>query len=657
MHAMGIPEISYRVGQVLSGTFEKFGCGLVKNVPEPSGVSGMPHIDITAIANMTNPQPYVAAADNIMSGNYSIFALRGRQLGFPPEWNRDPKTSTLAPATLGKSLNYRDESLVGDIKYLWEVNRHLELVTLAQAYACSSNIKYLEGIRIVVDSWVEQCPYPFGVNWTSSLEQAVRLVNWAVTWHLIGGDDSKLFQGAKGALFKRKWLNSIYQHLHFIRGHLSKYSSANNHLLGEYMGLYIGSVTWPLWKEATEWREFSGAGFSREVLIQNGSDGVNKEQGIWYHHEVADMMLFCGLIGRAGGYEFPVDYWNRLESMLEFIASVMDVSGNMPMIGDSDDALMVRFIPGNFHVYRSLLATGAVIFERSDFKHKAETFDDKSLWLLGVEGKSVFDALPETGSFAAPPRAEFEEGGYCVFGSDLGTAREIRIVADAGPLGYLSIAAHGHADALAFTLSVSGNEIFIDPGTYAYHTQQKWRDYFRGTSAHNTVCVDGIDQSESGGNFLWLNHAEARCLSFEALPEKDVWEAEHTGYRRLRDPVTHRRQVEFDKPRATLAIVDTLECEQAHEIDINWHLSEQCEVKLDGEDVIICHGSTRVVMSMPGAELRVELLRGSEDPPMGWISRSFDLKTPIYTVRWHGSITGSASLKTIINIDQPGSEN
>ena len=74
-----------------------------------------------------------------------------------------------------------------------------------------------------------------------------------------------------------------------------------------------------------------------------------------------------------------------------------------------------------------------------------------------------------------PVRRAFPEGGYYILGSDFETPREIRIVADAGPLGYREIAAHGHADALSFTLSVAGRELLVDPGTYAYHTQAAWR--------------------------------------------------------------------------------------------------------------------------------------------------------------------------------------
>src|SRR5439155_1407567 len=81
-------------------------------------------------------------------------------------------------------------------------------------------------------------------------------------------------------------------------------------------------------------------------------------------------------------------------------------------------------------------------------------------------------------------------GGYYILGCDFETAQEIRLVADAGPLGYRTIAAHGHADALAFTLSLGGLEFLIDPGTYAYHGGGEWRAYFRGTAAHNTLRID-----------------------------------------------------------------------------------------------------------------------------------------------------------------------
>ena len=115
-----------------------------------------------------------------------------------------------------------------------------------------------------------------------------------------------------------------------------------------------------------------------------------------------------------------------------------------------------------------------MLFKRGDFKLKARALDDRTRWLLGAAADAEFAAL-DAEKTRLPLRQAFPEGGYFVLGCDFDTPSEIRLVADAGPLGYRSIAAHGHADALSFTLSVGGREFLIDPGTYAYHTQQAWR--------------------------------------------------------------------------------------------------------------------------------------------------------------------------------------
>ena len=243
--AMGVPEIFWRIRQASRSRLEKLGFGLVRKVGMPSGNAGKPWVETFPAVN---PKPYLKDAERILTGCYDIFSLKCVELGFPPKWNRDCRTGIIAPLHFGKTLNYRDETIVGDIKYLWELNRHLELVTLAEAFYLTSDMHYANGVKALLESWFEQCPYPLGPNWTSSLEHAVRIVNWSVVWHLLGGDDSPLFVGAEGTSFRQAWLRSIYRHLHFICGHFSRHSSANNHLMGEYMGLFIGSNTWPFWK-------------------------------------------------------------------------------------------------------------------------------------------------------------------------------------------------------------------------------------------------------------------------------------------------------------------------------------------------------------------------------------------------------------------------
>jgi hypothetical protein len=630
-------EIRHRVGQLAHTTLERVGFFAAKVPPRTGDATGRAWAD--PLPSQFDAGQYCAAADRIIAGKFDVFAMRPAQLGFPPQWNRDPKTGRVAPLTFGKALNYRDERIVGDIKYLWEPSRHAELLTLAQAWHLTHEQRYAAACRTLLDSWFDQCPYARGPHWSSSLEHAMRLISWSFAWHLLGDEREPV---------RERWLTSIFQHCHFIAGHFSRHSSANNHLLGELTGLFVAATTWPFWPQSKSWRETAQRELQQQVLLQNGNDGVNREQAVWYHHEVADMLLIAGLIARANGLELAPEYWRRLEAMLDYVASIMDFGGNVPSFGDADDAIVARLDPAtDVHVYRSLLATGAVLFERPDLKRKAATFDDKSRWLLGDRAAAQFACLPSSARHS--PRREFAVAGYYVLGHELDTPREVRIVADAGRLGYLSIAAHGHADALSFTLSAGGEELLIDPGTFAYHTQKQWRDYFRGTSAHNTVRIDGQDQSVAAGNFLWLSHAPVRTLEFVSTAQLDRLVAEHDGYRRLADPVTHRRELVLDHGTSAVSVVDEVFCRGSHTVEMFWHFAESCEVTLDGARATVRRGGARLELQLPQG-MRSELVRGREDVPLGWVSRRFDQRTPTSTLLVQGTTRGNARLVTRLEL-------
>lgn len=649
---MGAPEILWRVRQLAQKKASKAGIGLAGKPPAPR-LERFGAALVGANPAGLDEAALRRAADAVLAGRWNVFALRDLNLGFPPQWNRDPKTGTQAPMKLGKAIDYRKEAVVGDIKYLWEPSRHLELVTLALAWRASGDQRYAAGAKLLLESWFDQCPYPQGVHWTSSLELAVRLVNWAFAWQLLGGADSGLFNGEAGARFQRRWLDNIYQHCHFIRGYFSRHSSANNHLFGEYMGLFIASVQWPCWPESARWQALARRGLEAEALKQNTADGVNREQAIYYQHEVMDMMLLCHQIGAANGAGFSPAYLDRLERLADFVAALMDVAGNVPMTGDADDAQMVRlsYEPG-WSPYRSLLASCALLFGRGDLKTKAGSLDDKNRWLFGADGVARWNALAAA---SEQPVLAFPEGGYYLLGKDFGAADEVRLVVDCAPLGYLSIAAHGHADALSFTLSAAGEELLIDPGTYAYHTQKQWRDYFRSTAAHNTVQVDGQDQSEIGGNFMWLRKANARLLAHapaDANGAPQHFEGEQDGYLRLADPVLHRRKVQFDSNRNVIVVKDILECRGDHDVALHWHFGENCRVEANAHGLLASGTSTSLNMRC-GFGGAAELLRCSEAPIGGWISRRFDEKSPIATAVWRGRIHGRTEIETVIELTLP----
>lgn len=646
LRAMDGRELVHRIRQSVQAKLEHGGVG--RAIPgEPVGESGRAWC--SHFPSEFSAEAYRMAADQVLAGRFNVFALHELALGFPPNWNQDPKTRTIVPLVFGKTLNYRDERIVGDIKYLWEPNRHLALVTLAQTWQLTKDAKYASGCQTLLDSWFEQCPYPMGVNWVSSSEHAIRLLNWSFAWHLLGGDQGPLFSGAAGAEFRNRWLNAVFQHCHFIAGHFSLHSSANNHLLGEYMGLLVGAITWPMWPESSDWKQTAVRGFEFEALLQNGADGVNREQAVYYQHEVMDMLLLVGLIGRANGVEFSTAYWKRLELMMNFLAAVMDRAGNMPMIGDADDGLMVRLSQeANWSVYRSLLATGAVLFSRGDLAAKAGHFDDKSRWLLGDSAADIFADLPRP--ISEHPQMTFSDSGYFLMGTRYGDIDEIRAVVDCGPLGYLSIAAHGHGDALSFMLSAGGHELLVDPGTYAYHTQERWRKYFRGTFAHNTVRIDELDQSEMGGNFLWLRKANAHCDVVETNGAPQKFSGWHDGYQRLKDPVTHKREIVFTEANNCFDVIDVVHCKGEHKVELCWHFAEHCDVSCSAGQIAAVAGTVNLTMVMAECALSPILFRGEEDPPAGWVSRSFDVKTPTTSAVWRGVIQGDTRFLTRITV-------
>jgi hypothetical protein len=415
LRCMTPAEIGHRVVKAAATQAERW--GFVRcQVPAPDlsqHASPWVHADARV-----NPAAILLAADRILAGRYDVFALENVELGSPPRWNRDPKTGIEAPLDFGKRLDYRDPSRVGDCKYLWEPNRHLHLVTLAQAYAVTAQRRYADALRAHLDSWFVACPFRMGVNWSSSLEAALRLINWSDAWQLIGGMHSRLFDGEAGRAFRARWLVSVYQHAEFIAGHLSLHSSANNHLIGEVCGLYMAGVAWPHWPRSAQWRANGKEILEREAILQNAPDGVNREQAVSYQQWELDLLIIPLLAARANGDDFAPAYLGRIEAMLVYLASIMDVGGNLPMFGDADDGYVVRLDPRpGFCRYRSLLSTGALLFGRGDFKAKAGGLDDKTRWLVGPHADAAFASV-DTSAARLPIRREFPEGGYYVLGAD-----------------------------------------------------------------------------------------------------------------------------------------------------------------------------------------------------------------------------------------------
>jgi len=549
------------------------------------------------------------------------------RLGQAIDWHRDYSTGVTAPLSYSAFINHRDRRLVGNVKCIWELNRLQHLVPLILSLRWTEREAYRREVERQIASWCRENPFMRGLNWKSPLEAALRLITWGVVTFI-----------TEGALITQpevapEVLKAIYLQQYFIRKLYSRHSSANNHLVGEMAGLYVGCTLWPSAAETSEWRAFARAKLVEEILRQSESDGVHRERAIEYQLFVCEFFLLAGALGHATGDPYPEEFWERLSRMIEFIDTVRDRSGNFPIVGDNENGHVMNLgerAQKRAASLASLLHAGQEHRESSDLR--------QTLLLWGQDPKDL--PLRPSQVDCLTTLRSFPEGGYYVLASDRGTEDEMLVLFDAGTFGLDPLYAHAHADALSFTLSYGGRQFLIDPGTYCYDWSD-WRQYFRSTAAHNTVRVDGLDQAEQAATFMWRRPAHAYLTALEDVEGCAEIEGWHDGYRRLSDPVTHHRRLRLFKKSRTLAIVDRLECHARHDVEILYHFSPNCRVAQVKSHCFLVTNGDKALLVQLDSRLQVRLEQGATSPISGWYSPSFGFKQPTVTLVAKTSISGS----------------
>jgi hypothetical protein len=297
------------------------------------------------------------------------------------------------------------------------------------------------------------------------------------------------------------------------------------------------------------------------------------------------------------------------------------------------------------------LSVGAILFGRADLKAWAQGCAESARWLLGATAparlEKISAAVTET---SLSSRAFSDSGYYLLQCGQRGTPNSVSVLFDCGELGFGALAAHGHADALSFTLRAFGSDVFVDPGTYDYFTFPAWRTYFRSTRAHNTVVVDDVDQSVMLGPFLWGSRAQARCVAWEPQVQGGRVIGEHDGYTRLSDPVVHRRTLSLCSQVSEVIIQDDIIAEGRHEVALYFHLAEDCLVSESRPNCYKISIGGGVVTLELDAQLSTERLMASETPIGGWVSRGYHKKTPTSTIIGRGVSLGKTTYVCRITI-------
>ncbi len=344
--------------------------------------------------------------------------------------------------------------------------------------------------------------------------------------------------------FRAAWLDRLHQHGSFIANNLSHYFSPNTHLLGEALALHALGLLFANGR----WQRTGDRIMRREMERQVHADGSHVEQSSYYHVYALDMFLHARRAeqARSGVSREARRAWPNTSTLC------------------SDQAAGFRFSATTTAVVwliHSVTATNAVL----DNKLQSRLFPDAGIAAM-VSGEN-------------------------------------QIIVDAGPFGPWR-SGHSHADTLSIVARSGDDEILIDPGTYTYCGPE--RDWFRGTGAHNTIRIDGLDQAAAAGPFAWRNPPQVQILSWTTSSQLDVLDAEcrYFGF-------IHRRRVEFQKPDALLVTDDILGPPGEHDVEQLWHLGS-----LDARERLIA------------GRLDAELLDS-------WRSRTFGEKHPAPLLRVH----------------------
>jgi hypothetical protein len=550
-------------------------------------------------------------ADQICQHRFSLLGYENLDYGPVIDWHADPVNGRRSPLKVWYKVPYLNFDEVGDHKVIWELSRHQHLVVLAKAYCLTGEQRYVQELCAEWYQWNKENPYPIGINWSSSLEVAFRTLSWLWIRELL--KDCAVVPPS----FPSDLLVGLAQNARYVSQYLSTYFSPNTHLMGEALALLFVGTLCPQIRSAPDWATLGWDILLKESGREVQADGIYFEQSVYYHVYALDIFLHARILAERNGRQIPATFDRKIEQMAEAL-SIIGQSGTPPRIGDDDGGRL--FDPrrnGAAHLCDPL-STAAVLFERADFKAVSSGLREETLWLLGINGVTTFAKLP-----VVNPKLTsrgFESSGFYVMASD--TPRT-QLVARAGRMGALR-AGHSHCDLLSLNLSINDQEVLGDPGTYKYVSGSEDRDAFRGTSAHNTLRIDGRDQAESGDSFSWVSPPAVRVRHWMAGQTVDVLAAEHSGYQRLPSPATHRRWVVHLKNQFWF-VRDEVEGEGRHLLETYWHLAPGLRWKQGAE------GSFVVENEVAASPLLTVFATNGHNSvgkiQQGWYSRAYGVKT------------------------------
>ena len=469
----------------------------------------------------------------------------------------------------------------GNLSWQWDLNRHAFFLRLGTTYYYTADPAYIRELVNLWEQWI--AANPSGTpNWKHPFEVAARLQNWMWAYFLVAYSQ----QVSREQL--RKFTAAMQQHAAYVAAHL-EYHWPNNHLLLEAKALYEFGMIFSA-DCCKQWRAVATRVLQREITSQILRDGVHAELSSMYHRivagELSELVCLCDAVGQ----RLPPDLETRIQRMLEFSRALVRPDGSTPLFGDSA--------------------------ERDTYIRFDATSSDLDYWLPP-------DRRTERQSLAPGPSQLFPEAGYAFLRSE---DRTVELAFDCGPFSRCAAPNHGHCDALSFELYCHGSPVIIDPGVYLpWNDSQGWAKHFRSTAAHNTLVIDGQEQSELSEFCDVRRTAQVRILTSSTAPGQPSITAECIPYWSVGREVCHRRRITLHDGRH-MHIRDEVTGSGAHRLDWSFQFAPNVEVNPAsnfGLQIQTETATLRFSTQSPGLQhATLELFRGCYAPFCGWVSRN-----------------------------------
>lgn len=477
-------------------------------------------------------------------------------------WHADFKTGYIWP----KGVYYQKQRLAtapgSDIKVPWELSRFHHLLWLGEAYVLTEEDKYAKEIVAEIDDWMRENPLMYSVNWTCTMDVAIRAVNWLYSVAMI------LESSEVSDTFIEKFYKSLYQHGWFIYNNLEKsVPYSNNHLFSDYSGLIYLALLFENTKRGKKWKKYVVPEFYEEIRRQILPSGVQYERSVSYHRLMTELASYpCYLLKRIGHY-IPADIEYRVRSMYSFIATYTKDNGYAPLIEDNDDGRFLPFLRRDFRFHDYLLDSGSV--ENRVIAKGVPLFRyEKSNSRLYKDAGHAIIRKSEAYLFVT-------NGGFSKYENDLKEQ-----------------GSHTHNDRLSFELSLGMDDIIVDPGAYVYTSDPEKCNEFHSTGKHNTIVVDGEEQNELSRENVFLLRKNSLTTSFEFETDGACL----GGYRTLKQSMSHNRKLWLKEDE--LIVKDKLEKPGGgHKAVLSFHLSPDVTVQKVQDRVLIESESYSVTMT------------------------------------------------------------